>query len=60
MRTSWQQQPSRRAEAIAEQYHITLTQVHGTLVFYYENRAEIERRYLESEARLEGKALDGW
>ncbi|MCI0708605.1 MAG: hypothetical protein L0154_00430 [Chloroflexi bacterium] len=48
------------AEATAEQYHISLAQVHGTLAFYYENQTEIEKRYRESEARLEEHAVDGW
>ena len=48
------------AEETAEQYNISLAQVHGTLAFYYENEAEIERRYRESEKRLEEHAIDGW
>lgn len=48
------------AEATAEQYHITLAEVHGTLAFYYENQAEIDAAYAQAEASLEKRATDGW
>lgn len=36
-------------EETAEQYLISIAQVHGALAFYHENREEIERIYQEEE-----------
>ena len=47
-------------EATAEQYSLSLAQIHGVLAFYYDNQSEIEQRYLESQQRLENNAIDGW
>lgn len=47
-------------EETAEQYHISIAQVHGALAFYYENKDEIQRYYDESTERLKVNAIDGW
>lgn len=47
-------------ELTAEQYHISMAQVHGGLAFYYENQTEIEQRYREAQEHLEQHAIDGW
>lgn len=47
-------------QTTAEQYHISLAQVHGTLAFYYENQSEIETQYRAAQARLEENVVDGW
>lgn len=46
----WHEQTGMSVEEIAEEYELTLAQVHAALAYYYDHREEIDRRIAEEEA----------